>query len=80
MPAPLPAAAATAAVKTATRPLPGATTLPSPSSHFQSLASAQVVNVVDGDTIDVRMKGGVQSRYIGVDTPETVHPTIDEEP
>jgi micrococcal nuclease len=42
---------------------------------------AQVVNVVDGDTIDV-LVGGRQYRvrYIGVDTPETVHPTRGVEP
>jgi len=46
-----------------------------------SLATGQVVNVVDGDTIDVLI-GGVKYRvrYIGIDTPETVHPTRGEEP
>lgn len=33
----------------------------------------RVVNVVDGDTIEI--EGGARVRYIGVDTPETVHPT-----
>ncbi|MBY0310425.1 thermonuclease family protein [Patescibacteria group bacterium] len=34
-----------------------------------------VVAVVDGDTIDVRMSGGVSRvRYIGMNTPEVVHP------
>jgi len=44
-------------------------------------AGALVVNVVDGDTIDVLI-GGTQYRvrYIGIDTPETVHPTRGEEP
>ncbi|WP_345805477.1 thermonuclease family protein [Bacillus subtilis] len=48
----------------------------------QSLISAEVVNVVDGDTIDVRMKSGKQERvrFILVDTPETVHPKKGEEP
>lgn len=42
---------------------------------------AQVVNVVDGDTIDVRIAGREHRvRYIGIDTPETVHPTRGEEP
>lgn len=38
---------------------------------------AQVVDVTDGDTISVRFPGGREEsiRYIGVDTPETVHPT-----
>jgi micrococcal nuclease len=38
--------------------------------------SARVTDVVDGDTIDVRMPGGGEEtvRYIGIDTPETVKP------
>lgn len=34
--------------------------------------SAKVVRVVDGDTIEI--EGGQTVRYIGIDTPETVHP------
>jgi micrococcal nuclease len=35
-----------------------------------------VVRVVDGDTVEVRYKGRVEPvRLIGIDTPETVHPT-----
>ena len=35
-----------------------------------------MVNVVDGDTIDVTVDGVERRvRYIGIDTPETVHPT-----
>lgn len=35
-----------------------------------------VVRVVDGDTVEVHYKGRVQPiRVIGIDTPETVHPT-----
>jgi micrococcal nuclease len=38
-------------------------------------AAAQVVRVVDGDTIEVRIDGELEDvRYIGVDTPETVKP------
>lgn len=37
----------------------------------------QVVDVVDGDTIKVEINGEVFTvRYIGIDTPETVHPTV----
>jgi endonuclease YncB( thermonuclease family) len=37
---------------------------------------AQVVRVVDGDTIVVEMQGGLyRVRYIGIDTPETHHPS-----
>ena len=36
----------------------------------------QVVSVVDGDTLKVSMDGNVETiRLIGIDTPETVHPT-----
>jgi micrococcal nuclease len=40
------------------------------------LTPAQVTRVVDGDTIEVEI-GGVEYdvRYIGIDTPETVHPS-----
>lgn len=42
---------------------------------------AQVVRVVDGDTIEVSFNGSTEKvRLIGVDTPETVHPTIGVEP
>jgi len=40
-----------------------------------SAASAFVVRVVDGDTVEARIGGRVEDvRYIGVDTPETVKP------
>jgi micrococcal nuclease len=43
--------------------------------------AATVVNVIDGDTIDVFIQGRVyRVRYIGIDTPETVHPTRGVEP
>ena len=36
-----------------------------------------VTRVVDGDTIEVRLKGRIEDvRLIGIDTPETVHPTV----
>ncbi|HZP38926.1 MAG TPA: thermonuclease family protein [Methylomirabilota bacterium] len=42
---------------------------------------AEVVRAVDGDTIYVRLAGGVEKvRYIGIDTPEVHHPTRGEEP
>jgi micrococcal nuclease len=43
---------------------------------------AQVVAVVDGDTIKVDLGDGVveRLRYIGIDTPETVHPDEPVEP
>jgi micrococcal nuclease len=43
--------------------------------------TATVVRVVDGDTIYVDLGGHVEKvRYIGMDTPETHHPTRGEEP
>jgi micrococcal nuclease len=40
-----------------------------------------VVRVVDGDTIQVRLADGLEKvRYIGVNTPETHHPSRGEEP
>ncbi len=45
-------------------------------------AVVQVVRVIDGDTIRVCCVFGdrVTVRYIGIDTPETKHPTIEVEP
>jgi micrococcal nuclease len=46
-----------------------------------SLVEAVVTDVVDGDTIDVLIDGQeYRVRYIGIDTPETVHPIRGEEP
>lgn len=38
-----------------------------------------VLRVVDGDTIEVSINGGESIRVIGIDTPETVHPSVAEE-
>lgn len=47
---------------------------PAPSTPM-GLAPAEVVRVVDGDTIEVRIDGRQATlRYIGVDTPESVDP------
>lgn len=41
----------------------------------------KVTRVVDGDTIEIVLNGKTEKvRLIGVDTPETVHPTQAEEP
>lgn len=43
--------------------------------------SCTVTRVVDGDTLEVDLAGRTEKiRLIGVDTPETVHPTKGEEP
>jgi micrococcal nuclease len=45
------------------------------------LESAEVFEVIDGDTIGVRINGqAYRVRYIGIDTPEIVHPGIPVEP
>lgn len=42
---------------------------------------AEVVDVTDGDTIDARVRGSVESiRYIGIDAPEVHHPDLGREP
>ena len=47
-----------------------------PIPNFSKLTACPVVHVVDGDTIVVSDKGkDVKVRLVGVDTPETVHPT-----
>jgi len=39
-------------------------------------SSATVEQVIDGDTIEIRIGGKTESiRLIGIDTPETKHPT-----
>ena len=44
-------------------------------------AFADVVRVIDGDTIEVRVDGQLlKVRYIGIDTPELNHPQRGEEP
>ena len=42
-------------------------------SFYPSRYKAKVINVVDGDTI--KIEGSQVVRYIGIDTPETVHPS-----
>lgn len=64
----------------ATQP-PSATTQSQPAGDSPDLQQAQVINVVDGDTIDVLIDGQeYRIRYILVDTPETKHPTKPIEP
>jgi len=75
-------------ISTGCHALPGAVP---PSSSPQSPSAepappalaieASVVRVIDGDTIEVEIAGNLyRVRYIGIDTPETVHPTRGEEP
>jgi micrococcal nuclease len=53
---------------------PAGTSSPSPESEDHT--NATVTRVVDGDTIKARFKGRLLTvRLIGVDAPETVHPT-----
>lgn len=55
-------------------PAPASTQLPTNVPPPERM-EAQVVEVVDGDTIKVSIEGTIYAvRYIGIDTPETVHP------
>jgi endonuclease YncB( thermonuclease family) len=73
-------------VENASEPLPPPTpesTISKESNEEQAnqFVEAQVINVVDGDTIDVLIDGTeYRIRYILIDTPETHHPTKGEEP
>jgi micrococcal nuclease len=50
-------------------------------AHAGPSFTATVVKVVDGDTIHVRLAGRTEKvRYIGMNTPETHHPTKGEQP
>jgi len=45
------------------------------------VGEAKVIRVIDGDTIDVEIQGkSYRVRYIGIDTPETVHSVIPPQP
>ena len=61
-------------------PQPTDTAMPRPTVTAEPLVpagcvEAQVVEVVDGDTINVRIEGQEYAvRYIGIDAPETRHP------
>jgi len=64
---------------TLTRAPRAPTSFPAPPAS--DLVEAHVIRVVDGDTIKVRIDGtDYRLRYIGVDTPETNHPTLGVEP
>jgi micrococcal nuclease len=71
-----PSGAPSPSTGTTTTPNPtGATLKPSSSPTPVGLEEASVINVVDGDTIDVLIGGReFRVRYIGIDTPETVDP------
>ena len=52
-----------------------------PEPTVSGFVQAQVTHVVDGDTIRVLIDGAeYRVRYIGIDTPETKHPTHGVEP
>ena len=52
-----------------------------PAGAVNSALATTVVRVVDGDTVVVLLNGREETvRLIGVDTPETVHPTLGVEP
>lgn len=63
-------------ITTETTFAPAVSTKDEPSPATPKTEEYLVVRVVDGDTIDVKIGEEVQRvRYIGINTPETVHPT-----
>lgn len=50
-----------------------------PKSKPEKVRLYPVLRVVDGDTVKVGYQGGVSVRIIGIDTPETVHPSVPDE-
>jgi endonuclease YncB( thermonuclease family) len=54
---------------------------PAKSTEAPKVFQGQVVEVIDGDTIKVTVQGRIETvRYIGIDSPETNHPTKGLEP
>ncbi len=75
-----PRPASTTAVSATASPAPASAT-PVPSGQLPACEWADVVRVIDGDTIAVSIDGRQDTvRYIGVDTPELRHPTRGVEP
>lgn len=76
------ATSATASVRaTKTPALPSTPQAAGTATALPACAWAEAVRVIDGDTIVVLIAGAEDTvRYIGVDTPETVHPTRGVEP
>ncbi len=76
-----PAATLTRAVKPAPSTAEPTATLVPPTRMPEGWEQARVVRIVDGDTIRVELGGRQETvRYIGVDAPETNHPTIGSQP
>jgi micrococcal nuclease len=62
-------------------PAPPETPAPSAAGQLPRVLTGPVVHVVDGNTIDVQLDGRkVRVRYLGMNTPETKHPTKGQEP
>lgn len=53
-------------------PLPSLQVTPTPAVKQAAREKVRIIRVIDGDTIEI--EGGRKVRYIGIDTPETVHP------
>ena len=62
-------------------PRPNTSLMSYPIEFFAGDTAYQVTRIIDGDTINITYKGKERSvRLIGVDTPETVHPSKPIEP
>ncbi|MPZ66224.1 MAG: hypothetical protein GEU83_12145 [Pseudonocardiaceae bacterium] len=69
-----------ATATTAPHSSPGSTASSPPTTSTAELVGRyEVVDVVDGDTITLSYQGGTSVRVIGIDTPETVHPSTPDE-
>ena len=49
---------------------------PPPEREPRAVVRYLVTRVIDGDTVEVAKGGGTSVRIIGIDTPETVHPSV----
>jgi len=78
-PARTPTATATATATSTPAPAPTSTPKPTATPTLTPTPAgeaAQVLEIVDGDTIKVQIEGEIFTvRYIGIDTPETKHPS-----
>ena len=62
-----------------TVPEPEESTTSPPAEPDERIRCYAVLRVIDGDTVELDYKGGTTVRVIGIDTPETVSPSVPDE-